>query len=203
MADEEKGKTPETPVVPVDDNKGPDVPDFVRDPVKAYAEIQKLRQEAAANRTAAKEAADKLSKAEADKLAKAGEWEALATKRAEELEALREDLKQGAIKSAAIAEAAKVGFRVPEDAYLLGNLADVEATDGGEVKGMTAAIKALAESRPDLLGPVKNAPPAPKLPPSNPGGGPALTADALRQMSPQQIASMKPEDVRAALSRKG
>jgi len=89
----EQPKQPETPATPP---VAPELPDWVKDPTKAYEEIQKLRTEAAERRTALKALEDAKAKREADeakaneaKLKEQSEFKALA----ETLQAERDKLK--------------------------------------------------------------------------------------------------------------
>jgi hypothetical protein len=95
-----------------------------------------------------KERAD-AEKSEMDKLT-----EAKATAEAER-ESARKELKAERIKNAIIAEASKLSFADPADAYTLIDLAVIEIDDQGKISGAAEAIKKLAEAKPYLLGKAK------------------------------------------------
>lgn len=56
------------------------------------------------------------------------------------------------IRSAVVAEASKLGFVDPGDAYRLVDLAKIKITDGGEVQGAAEALGEIAQAKPYLLG---------------------------------------------------
>lgn len=61
-------------------------------------------------------------------------------------------LKTERIKNSIIAEASKMGFTDPADAYTLTDLKEIQIDDQGAVTGAAEAIKKLAEAKPYLLG---------------------------------------------------
>lgn len=96
-----------------------------------------------------KERADK-EKSEMDKLTER------ATTAEAEREAARADLKAERIKTAIIAEASKLGFTDPADAYTLTDRTAIAIDEKGTVTGAEEAIKKLSEAKPYLLGQAKN-----------------------------------------------
>ena len=69
-----------------------------------------------------------------------------------EREAARAALQTERVKNAVIAEASKLGFADPDDAYTLINISEIEIDETGKTKGAAEAIKKLAEAKPYLLG---------------------------------------------------
>lgn len=90
-----------TPDDPPGDLKPSDIPDWVKDPEKALAEIKRLRSENAEGRQAKKKLSEIESQQQTDeaaRLAKQGEWEKIAQKREAELaEAKAEIAKRDAL----------------------------------------------------------------------------------------------------------
>jgi hypothetical protein len=114
-------------------------------------ENAELRRENAGHRTKAS-AAERA----AQEAARAGMTEAeQATARAKELEeqntALQAQLKDQALRGAALAAATKLGYRNPELAYRLVDLAAVEYTEAGEPKNVEKLLRELATSETYLV----------------------------------------------------
>lgn len=121
--------------------------------------------------------------------------------RAQELEAERDVALQRAndrlIMAALTAEAAKMGFADPADAFELGNLATITVSDDGQVEGVAEAVSALAKAKPYLVGRRL----APGLDAGAGGGGPSPRGVQLTQeeidiakklgLSPEQMARGK------------
>lgn len=86
-------------------------------------------------------------------------------KRADEAVARAEAAEKGAreslIRSAFVAEAAKIGAAHPDDVYVLADRAQVEVDDSGRVTGVAEAVKALADAGRIPL--TTHKPPAPNL----------------------------------------
>jgi predicted component of type VI protein secretion system len=100
---------------------------------------EKEREEA--SKTETEKLAQRAAKAEQDRDAAIAEREAAQTA-----------LQTERIKNAVIAEASKLGFADPDDAYTLVTLSEIEIDDAGKVNGAAEAIKKLAEAKPYLLG---------------------------------------------------
>ena len=209
------GQTPPTaPVTPTppDGAAASAIPDWVKDPVAAYAEIQKTRSEAAETRKRLKALEDAAAEKQSKALEEQGKFKELADQRAEELETLRETVKQSTIRNAVLLEAARLNIADPADAYQLANLSGVTIGDDDSVQGVSDALQKLITAKPYLLksngatasaAPVTPAPP--KISPTNPGGGGPLTADAIAKMSESEIRQLldsDPSQVFQALQRK-
>lgn len=138
------------------------------------AELERTRKALAqANREAAErrvklqefEAAEqKRREAEMSELEKA---QAAAAKAEADLQAAKQQADAMVLRSAIVSQAAVLEFADPMDAFAMLDKSGL-IVEGGEVKGVEEALKALAESKPYLL---KAATKPPKLNPSNPGGG--------------------------------
>jgi hypothetical protein len=103
--DEEKGggeptppPAPKAPEAPA--QAGSDLPDWVKDPTRAYEEIKKLREEAASHRTASKSLEQRLAEIEATttkarerELAEQSKWKELAEERERKLTEFEATLK--------------------------------------------------------------------------------------------------------------
>lgn len=155
----------------------------------ATTEIKALRAEAARYRVGLREAENQLQKS-----AKTGATAAQVQELTDNLERLRteaeakeaelqqerdqalSDATKAAIKGAVIAEAARRGFRNPDIAYKVLDLADVKV-DGSEVSGVSEALEALAEAEDWMLGGT------PRVGATNPpkGGRQARTDDDRKQ----------------------
>lgn len=102
---------------------------------------------------AAKLAEIELSQmSEAEKLQKQLEAAQQAIARAEQdrLNAL-ETVKQSTIRSAVVSKAAELNFENPEDAYSLLDKTGLSLNDAGQVEGVEAALKSLAETKKYLI----------------------------------------------------
>ena len=64
------------------------------------------------------------------------------------------------LRAATVSEASGLGFNDPADAWLYLDRAKVETTEAGAYKGLTEAVKAVAEAKPYLL--KADTPPAPR-----------------------------------------
>ena len=186
------------PMTPTTDREVGGVPAWVSDPAAAYAEIQKLRDEAGRYRTRANQLEADLETAAFD-----------AAERSQALDALRETLRKGEIRTAVLLEAARAGIADPSDALLLADLSGVSLGEDGAVTGAKEAVEALAAAKPYLRSrydPMTEPYPelpgraAPAIAPTNPGAGPALRPADLRALSSEAIARMDPDELRAALS---
>jgi hypothetical protein len=118
-------------------------PDWVKDPARAYAEIQKLRQSEAATRTKANDLEARLSKIESDKkaadedeLAKKGEWQKIAEQRAAEKAALEAKLAEQERAALRL----KVGVAAGLPAALIERL---QGTTEDELKADAETLKSL------------------------------------------------------------
>ena len=174
------------------------VPAWVSDPAAAYAEIQKLRDEAGRYRTRANQLEADLETAAFD-----------AAERGQALDALKATVRQGEVRTAVLLEAARAGIADPSDALALADLSGVAVGEDGAVTGAKEAVEALAAAKPYLRSrydpavdpyPEYPRPSAPAINPTNPGGGPALRPADLRALSSEAIARMDPDELRAALS---
>ena len=98
---------------------------------------------------------EELEKAEADRQeAELSEMEKLQKKLSDqqaELERVQREARQERVKAAVIAEANKLDFQDPEDAYRLIDLSTVEVEGDGKVEGVTELLKALAEQKPYMI----------------------------------------------------
>lgn len=152
FADEpvDPAQTPtDTPKDKPDDDKGGEaIPDWAKDPAKAYAEIQKLRQGEAAYRTKASDAEKKL--AELDKAAKDAEKQKLVDgKDYQKLYEQAEREKAEALQKAQATELAALRLKVGTAAglpvelseRLVGATAEELAEDAKKLKGLIPAGK--------------------------------------------------------------
>jgi len=105
-------------------------------------------------------------------------------------ERAREEAAQTLIRSAFLAEAAKLGATHPEDAYLLAELDGIEIDEGGNVQGVTDAVKALAEAGRLVMG----KPRAPSLD----GGAGSGTRSGDRTSIERAVAQLTPEEMDVA-----
>ncbi len=168
-------------------------------------EIQQLRDRA--------QKADDLEAAEQTEIERLqGEIEKLKGERDDALEdskTAKGQVKESQRRSKIIAAAAAAGAKDPDAVYALlkedgfkakkgDETFEVTIGDDGQVTGLDDAIPAFLEAKAYLVG----EPPKP----ADGGGGVrtptsgALTKDQLAQMTPQEVAAQKPEDVRQALS---
>jgi hypothetical protein len=217
MPDETPGQTPNptdgqtppaapvTPAVPDTAHETSAIPDWVKDPQAAYAEIQKTRGEAAETRRRLKAIEDKQAE-EADKaLEDQKKFKELADKRAEELETLRETHRQSAIRNAVLLEATRLNIADPADAYQLADLSKAAIDDNDTITGVAEAVAALVAAKPYLVrtgAPTPTpAPSAPKLPATNPSSASTLTADGLRKMTREEIDRLPMSEIEEALKR--
>lgn len=100
-----------------------------------------------------KKAAEMDAQAEKQRLASMTEAEQLKANLAKlqaEKEQLAEQVLTMQVRGSFVAQAVKLGFHNPEDAYLLADLSEVEVGENGEVSGVEAALKALVKARPYL-----------------------------------------------------
>lgn len=99
-----------------------------------------------------KERAD-ANKSETEKLTtRAATAEAERDAAKAERDQANEKLKAERIKTAIIAEASKLGFADPDDAYPLADRSAIQIDDKDTVTGAAEAVKKLAEAKPHLLG---------------------------------------------------
>lgn len=78
----------------------------------------------------------------------------------EEAEAARQELRSTRISAAIHAEAVAMNFHSPADAERLLDTSGIILTDGGEIKGVKEAFKALAKTSPYLIKSEKSGVPA-------------------------------------------
>lgn len=149
-------------------------PEWVADPDKAYAEIQKLRRENAAARQAEKRLAElEAAQREADekRLADANEWKTLAEQRAQKLAELEVQARDAELKALRVSIAAELGLPAKWADRLKGDTEEALRQDAAELK----------ESLPSQ----PQQPPAPgaRTPTTTtvPGGKPAGETDAQRR----------------------
>ncbi len=69
--------------------------------------------------------------------------------------------KANLVRMEARVQAAQMGFKNPDDAYLLADLSEVEVGESGEVGGVDEALKVLAKAKPYLIDTEKPRPTAP------------------------------------------
>lgn len=160
---------------PEQDAPADEMPDWVKDPEKAYKEIQKLRDENAQHRTKARDVETRLKAIEDERrqgeekqLADQENWKALADKRAAELEKLQTEIR--AARAAAIA----LELGLPKE------LAErLKGTTEDELRADAEALAALIP-KPDEK---KTAPGGRQssTTTSVPGGSPAGETDAQRR----------------------
>ena len=67
-------------------------------------------------------------------------------------EQARQEMATMRLRSAVEREAIKLGFKNPEDAYLLADMTGVEMDENGKVTGVESVLKELAKTRPYLVG---------------------------------------------------
>lgn len=169
------GQPPADPApVAAPTHDAPDVPEWVKDPAKAYAEIQKLRGGEAEARQAKKRLADLEAQAkvsEDQRLADQQKWQELAEKRERELEQVRADAKK--------AELLVLRLRVATDLGLPPALAErLKGETEDDLRADAEALKAL------LPPPASSQTPAPGARPTTsavPGGPPARETDDQRR----------------------
>lgn len=77
--------------------------------------------------------------------AQLAEAQAAQKQAAQEIAAMR-------LRGAVEREAVKLGFKNPDDAYLLADMTGVEMDDAGKVSGVESALKELVKARPYLVG---------------------------------------------------
>jgi hypothetical protein len=175
------------------------------DPERAAKEIKDLRKEAADKRERLKAFEDKEKAAQDKQLTEQGEFKTLAENRAQEIEDLKKARKDDAIRTAVLLAAARAEIADPEDALKLADLSKV-VVDGLNVTGATEVVAALIAAKPYLvkstLSPAPAEPPTPRVTPTNPGGGPQMTAADLKKLTTQQIADMPPDELAAILAQK-
>ena len=112
----------------------------------ARAQLKKVNAESAERRKLLEQYEAEKAKLEQQGLSEAEKLKAeLAAIKAEH-DAIQAALREQQIKSAVMAEAAKLGFANPDDAVRLVDLASVEIDDNGKVSGFEKSLKALVES---------------------------------------------------------
>lgn len=160
---------------PEQDAPADEMPDWVKDPEKAYEEIKKLREESAQHRTKARDVETRLKAIEDERklgeekqLADQENWKALAERRAEEL------AKAAEVARLAQAKAIVLEFGLPKE--LAGRL---QGTTEDELRADAESLAALIP-KPDEK---KTAPGGRQgsTTTSVPGGSPAKETDAQRR----------------------
>jgi hypothetical protein len=163
-----------TPPPPAPTNDAPDVPEWVKDPAKAYAEIQKLRGGEAEARQTKKRLAEleaQAKTAEDQRLADQQKWQELAEKRERELAQVREQAKAAELTALRLRISTELGLPPALAERLKGETED-------DLRADAEALKAL------LPAPVQQQPPAPGARPTTsavPGGPPARETDDQRR----------------------
>lgn len=132
---------PAAPATPATDDGG--VPDWVKDPVAAYAEIQKVREEAKLTRAQLasieaerKKASDAAAAAELKKLEDDKQYQELADKYKKEADALKVKAAEAELTALRVKVAADAGIPAGMAARLVG-------TTEGELKADAEGLKAL------------------------------------------------------------
>lgn len=137
--------------------------------LKKYSDYDEMK-----NAAARLKVIEDANKTEVEKLR---EQATQAQARAQQLEA---NVRESTMRGAVIAEAARQGFADPMDAYRLLDVAKMELSEDGVVKGLSDALTALATSKPYLR--QRNAPPV--VPATNPprdSGVPGRTDEDRRR----------------------
>lgn len=111
--------------------------------------VEKLRQEAAANRVKAKQLEERLKALEEEKLKEQNKYKELYEQKQKELQEILEQQKMQAFNNALIEAARKAGFRNPDD-IRLADLSQVELVDG-KLVGVEKVIDSLKKDRPYLF----------------------------------------------------
>lgn len=173
--DEDKGggdvtptSAPKAPEAPAP--QGGDLPDWVKDPAKAYEEIKKLREESASHRTASKSLEQRLAeiesttaKARERELAEQNKWKELAEERERKLSEFEATLKAQTAQTlrAQIALEYKLSPGIAK--RLVGDTEDALRKDAAALIAELGLDKSQAEtpaSPPDSNAPGQPAPPA-------------------------------------------
>jgi hypothetical protein len=110
------------------------LPDWVRDPAKAYEEIQKLRKEAAASRKVATEREKAAADAEKTKLQEQGEFKKLYEEANAELQKLRDELKTSQVQALRQKVASELGIPPQLAERLKGDTEDEMRQDAETIK---------------------------------------------------------------------
>jgi len=108
-----------------------------------HPRFKKLADDAKAGR----EAREALEKAEQKKLEEEGKFKELAETERQKREALEQQVKQSAIDTAVISEAAKLGAVDPDAVKALITRDNISVDENGEVSGVAEAVKALADGK--------------------------------------------------------
>jgi alanyl-tRNA synthetase len=192
-----EGTPPAAPPAQDADGKGKSLVDLIKaDPERTAKEIEELRKEAQKLRKERTALEEKQKSDEDAKLVEQNKFKELAESRAAEIQKLKEERRQDAIRAAVRLEAAKLKFIDPEDAMVDAVLSKVKADDNG-VTGVTEALTEYVTAKPYLI--FNGQPSNPKLGATNPGGGPRLTSADLKKMSQNEIAALTDDQVAAAL----
>lgn len=169
------------------------------DPAKAAKEIKKLRKEAESRGEENRLLKEKQKQIDEAALAEQGKFKELAESRLKDVDDLKAAHAKDIIALKVQLRAARMNFNDPEDAAVDAVLSKVKVGKDGQLEGIDEALKAYAEAKPYLVKQPDAPSGPPKVAPTNPGGGPTLTATDLKKLRPEQIAAMKPEEVAAIL----
>jgi hypothetical protein len=147
------------------------VPDWVRDPDAAYREITRLRGEAAQNRVALNTMRTQMESLQTTPPVEPPptQQQAPATQQTtpssqppaqveatlqdfqEKMRKLEEGMRQSGLRAEVLAEAGRLKFVDPQDAYNLIDRSKVTISDDGVVTGAKEALEALAQQKPYLI----------------------------------------------------